>query len=104
MEYGQKIDALREQYKDFLWDGIYCDELGASATGNYIIHSVFERKSDGKRAVVVLNFSESESSTATVALEGNGKLKYVTLDNTTPSDFSGTLEVPAQSAAVFFEQ
>ena len=104
IEYGQKIDALREQYKDFLWDGIYRDVLGATATGNYIIHSVFERKSDGKRAVVVLNISENESSTAAVALEENGKLKYVTFDNTTPQDFNGTLEMPAQSVAVFFEQ
>ena len=104
MEYGQKIDALREQYKDFLWDGIYRDVLGATATGNYIIHSVFERKSDGKRAVVVLNTSETESSTATVVLEGGGKLKYVTPDSTTLQDFSGSLEMPSQSVAVFFEQ
>ena len=103
MEYGQKVDALRKKYKDFLWDGEYRDTQGATATGESIIHSVFKRKTDGKRAVVVLNTGDNDQ-VAKVALEGGGTLKYVTPDQTDPMDFDGTIEMGPQSVIVLFEQ
>lgn len=102
--YGNMIDNLRKVYKDFLWDGIYRDIQGATVKGENLLFSVFERKSDKKRAVVVMNYSETDSSEANVLLNGGGKLKYASPEDTTLTDNNGSVILPAKSAVVFFEQ
>ncbi len=102
--YGNKIDALRKKYADFLWTGEYKDIEGAEVTGEQLLYSVFERKSDRKRAVVVMNTSEEVISEVRVSLDGGGGLKYVTPYNTTLTDYEGSYILEPKSAVVFIEQ
>ncbi|MEG2061935.1 MAG: DUF6259 domain-containing protein, partial [Alistipes sp.] len=68
MEYGKKVDDLRRQYSDYLWDATFNSTLGATVTGTDIIYGVLARKTDGKRAVVILNKSTDNAREATIDL------------------------------------
>jgi hypothetical protein len=102
--YGKKIDALRSKYKDYLWDGEFRDTLGAhvSANGSFR-YSVFVADG-GKRAVVVVNQEFDKAITVEVNLPHPGKLALATPENPDAVPTSGTLEIPARSAAVVMEQ
>jgi hypothetical protein len=102
--YGKKIDALRGKYKAWLWDGEFRDTLGArvSADGSER-YSVFIADS-GKRAVVVINQEYSRPITARVDLPRAGKLVVATPEQPDTVPTTGTLEIPARSAAVVMEQ
>ncbi len=104
LAYGKKIDTLRRRYKAYLWDGEFRDTLGAklTATGSNR-YSVF-RTSQGKRAVVVVNQEFAKAITATVELANPRKLVAATPEQLEAELSSGTLEIPARSAAVIMEQ
>jgi len=105
MAYGQKVDNLRRKYSDFLWDGEYRDVLGATVKGKGIIYSVFKRRSDGKKAVVVLNINIKDAEDATVSIEGsNGKQIMVSPEKQDPVVFTGLVKIQPQSAVVIMEK
>ncbi|MDR0844932.1 MAG: DUF6259 domain-containing protein [Tannerella sp.] len=105
MEYGKKVDDLRRKYSDFLWDGEYRDVLGATVEGKDIVYSVFERLSDRKKAVVVLNTNIHDSVKATVSIDGGGQQQVmVSPEKQNPVAFSGSVSIPPQSAVVIFEK
>jgi hypothetical protein len=103
MAYGQKIDALRRRYKAYLWDGDFRDTLGAevSADGAFR-YSVFRAES-GKRAVVVVNPGSNAAVTAKVSLPNAGDLIVATPEQPDGRPTTGTVSVPARSAAVVIE-
>lgn len=103
MAYGRKIDALRRNYKAYLWDGAFRDTLGAdvSADGPHQ-YSVFLADS-GKRAVVVVNPSSDIAITAKVNLPNAGKLVVVTPESPKDQPTTGTVKIPPRSAAVVIE-
>lgn len=104
LSYGKKIDALRKKYKAYLWDGDYRDTEGAkvSANGSHR-YSVFVTSS-GKHAVVVVNQESNRKITAKVDLPGAGKLVVATPEEPDAQSTTGTIEIPARSAAVVLEQ
>src|SRR5208283_3004253 len=104
LAYGRKIDALRRKYKAYLWDADFRDTLGASvsADGSHR-YSVFVTAT-GKRAVVVLNQESNRTITAKVELPHPGKLVVATPEEPDAQPATGTLEIPARSAAVVMEQ
>jgi len=103
LAYGKKIDALRRKYKSYLWDAEFRDTLGASVISDGTHrYSVFV-KPDGKRAVVVVNEKFDTAITATVKLSNPGRLAVVTPEQTETGPTSGTLQIPARSAAVLME-
>ena len=104
LAYGKKIDDLRRKYKDYLWDGEYRDTLGAnvSANGAYR-YSVFVT-ADGKRAVVIINQDFNQAITAKVSLPHADRLVVATPENSDAQPTTGTLQIPARSAAVIMER
>jgi len=104
LAYGQKIDALRRRYHDYLWDGDFRDTLGAnvSANGAYR-HAVYVTRA-GKRAVVVVNQETTRPIIATVELPHPGKLLIASPEQPEPLPATGSLQIPARSAAVLMEQ
>jgi hypothetical protein len=103
LAYGKKIDALRSKYKAWLWDAEFRDTLGAGveSDGNHR-HSVFVAE-NGKRAVVVVNMESQKTITATVKLPNPGTLVTATPEHLECRPTSGTLQIPARSAAVIME-
>jgi hypothetical protein len=102
--YGKKIDALRSKYKAYLWDADFRDTLGAevNADGSHR-YSVFVAD-NGKRAVVIINEDFKKGITAQVKLPHPGRLVMATPEQPEARPTTGTVEIPARSAAVVIEQ
>lgn len=104
LAYGKKIDALRSKYKDFLWNADFRDTLGAEVSANGAHrYSVFAADS-GKRAVVVVNQELEKEITAKVNVPNAGRLVTATPEQLDAQTTTGTLQIPARSAAVVMEQ
>ena len=104
LAYGRKIDALRRRYHDYLWDGDFRDTLGASVNANGSHrYAVFVTRA-GKRAVVVVNQESSQAITAEVELPHSGKLLVASPEQPEALPATGSLQIPARSAAVLMEQ
>ncbi len=104
MAYGKKIDDLRRKYKAYLWDGAFRDTLDANVSGEgQHRYSVF-LAANGKRAVVVINPSSDVAITAKVDLPNAGPLVVASPEQPDAKPTSGTINIPARSAAVVIEQ
>ena len=104
LEYGKKVDALRKKYQAWIWDADCRDDVGATVTANGgVRHSVF-RRSDLKRAIVVVNMEQTRPITATLDLPNPGTLLAATPEDPDAKPFSGSLSIPARSAVVIMEQ
>ena len=104
LAYGQKIDALRRKYNDYLWDAAFRDTLGATVTADGSSkYSVFVTPG-GKRTVVVINMEFSKAITAQVALPNPGRLIMATPEVPDARPTTGTVAIPARSAVVIMEQ
>ncbi len=105
MSYGKQIEKLRNQYKEFIWDGTFNDVLGATVEGNNLSYAVYTRKSDGKKAVIVLNRSDQEKTTARISIENSNKaLEMASPENPQATACDGTVTLQPQSAVVIVEK
>ena len=105
--YGEKVDALRRRYRDYLWDAEFRDTLGARvevAGAPYKDYSVFVRK-NGRRAVVVVNDGSSESIDAIVSLDkpAGNVFRCATPESPDAAECQARLSVPPRSAVVLME-
>ncbi len=107
LEYGKKINALRRQYRAYLWDAEFRDVIGAAVTvagQPYRDYTLFRRLDTGKRAVIVANLDPEQSLTATITLDGeHGPLSLVDPENPIPRESDGTVVIPPRSVAVVLE-
>ena len=103
VEYGQKVDSLREKYSDFLWDGEFMDTVGVSVSGDDIRYTVFVRK-DGKKAVVVYNVNTEYSNDAFVSTGSSSDMVVATPESPEAIDFDGSICLGPQSMAVIMER
>jgi hypothetical protein len=106
--YGEKVDALRRRYRDYLWDAEFRDTLGARvqvAGAPYKDYSVFLRK-DGRRAVVVVNDRASGSIDAMVSLDksAGNVFRCATPESPDAAECPAKLSVPPRSAVVLMER
>jgi len=108
MEYGKKVDALREKYSDFLWDGEFVNTVGAKVkvkNNAEIYYSVFINHKTDKRAIVVANPSYDKPINIEVELE-NGKGGFLMASPEIPEarESDGKIQIPALSAFVLMEK
>ena len=104
LAYGQKIDALRRKYKEFLWDAEFRDTLGASVSADGAHRYSVYRTRAGKRGVVVANEESSKVITARLDIPNVGSLKCASPEQPDAQPATGTLRIPARSAIVVMEQ
>lgn len=103
MAYGKKIDELRRKYKAHLWDGAFRDTLGAEVSADAAFRYTVFLAESGKRAVIVVNPSSTSAITAKVHLPNPGKLIVATPEDPDGQTTTGTIQIPARSAAVVIE-
>jgi len=108
MAYGEKMDALREKYSDFLWDGEFVNNIGAKVNvknEEKAFYSVFINHKTEKRAVVVENPSFDKQIDVEVKLE-NSKGGFLMASPEVPDakESSGKIEIPALSAVILIEK
>ena len=108
MQYGEKVDALRERYSDFLWDGEFSGTVGATVKVNNnmnIYYSVFVNHKTTKKVIVVANPSYDQPITVQVALENSkNDFEVVSPETLDPHESNGSISIPALSAVVFIEK
>jgi hypothetical protein len=93
LSYGKKMDALRRKYKTHLWNTVE----GAYKYSVFVTASV-------KRAVVIIKKDPNKTITAIVHLPNSGKLMVATPEEPDAKPTSGTIKIPARSAAVVMEE
>jgi len=108
MQYGEKVDALREKYTDFLWDGEFAGTVGARVkvkNNAKVTYSVFINHKTNKRAIVVVNPSYDQSINVEAELE-NSKGEFLMASPEVPEakESNGKIEISALSAAVFMQK
>jgi len=103
LAYGQKIDALRTRYKDYLWDAEFCDTLGATVSADGLVRYTVFVAGSGKRAVVLVNNDRVRSIRATVNLPNAGKLVLASPERPDAVPASETVVLPPLSAVVLME-
>jgi len=108
VQYGEKVDALREKYSDFLWDGEFlntdCAKVKVKNDAK-VKYSVFRNHKTSKRAVVVANPSYNQSIIVEVELENKGAgFLMATPEMSETKESKGKIEIPALSAIVLMEK
>ena len=108
LAYGKKVDALRKQYHEYLWDAEFRDNQDATVTvgkSPYHEFSVF-RHSSGKRAIVLVN-TTAQAIRARVEITD---VKGAHFDCVSPEDSSrhpadlASVSVPVRSAVILLER
>ena len=101
VSYGEKMDALRRELREYLWDGEYRDTCGASVTvkgGGKAVYSLFQHK-DGSSALVLCNYTGGDM-TLLPSLEQGQLTRWRLVDGETWQPFHGKITLPPHSAAV----
>ncbi|MEN6455590.1 MAG: DUF6259 domain-containing protein [Prolixibacteraceae bacterium] len=105
LSYGQKVDQLRKRYPDYLWNAEFLHTNGAIVNGRDLKYTVFLRKTDGKKAVVVYNINTKESSEAFISIGvPDAHLVVVSPEKQSPVKFDRSITVGPQSAIVILEK
>lgn len=106
--YGQKIDALRHRYRDFLWDGEYRDTRDAPikeiASNDFLVYAVFVSRQSSKRALVLANEGHTQPITIQLRPTGDFQLSVVTPEDPRLYAAPSQLAIPPESAIVVMEQ
>jgi len=102
VDYGQKMEKLRTNLREYFWDGTYNGNLGASVTADGKLHdnySVFKTDS-GKTGLIICNDSADEAITVTPTLEDGGKLSfYCLIEQPERKPLTGPVTIPPLCAA-----
>lgn len=103
LQYARQIQQFNERWADYIWNGKFIDTQEAIVTGNDISYSVYEAE-NGKKAVIVTNNSEKESTTITVKINNHtGKLNMATPEHPSPKACNGTVTIAPQSVTIIVE-
>jgi hypothetical protein len=107
LRYGQTVDSLRQRYCEWIWDAEFRDTLGARVLvkGEPLETYAVYRRSDGRRAVVLANMSDTHSLVCEVQMEppATGNLRCFSPERPESKPLPSTCEVPPASAVVVFE-
>jgi hypothetical protein len=102
--YGKKMDAMRTELREYLWDGEFRHEVGARVFRGERLHhpyAVFISRLTGKKAVVVANYDEQKSITVQVMLEdGEALNRYRLVEDSDWKSIDQGLLIPPCSAAI----
>jgi hypothetical protein len=108
--YGRQMALLREELRDWLWDGEFQDTVGATVTDRasgrpHTPYSVFKGARDSSPAVVVANYSIEEEIVVDVVTDGVALAgSYRLVDAPVWQAAGDGVRVPPRSAAVVLGQ
>ena len=100
--YGAKMDALRREYRGYLWDGTFRDTCGAEVVGEggegHRPYARFEAE-DGTSMLVICNY-EDEGVRVKAQLETGTLTQYRTVDCVEWVSATDGIFIPARSAVL----
>lgn len=100
--YGQQMDALRAELREWFWDGTFRDTLGAtvrSVDGQpHHPYAVYLHRDTAESALAIANYADEET---TVQIDGvRAEMRYRLVDNEEWRTTDGPVNLPARSAVV----
>ena len=108
VEYGQKVQRLRRKLWDYVWKGRFLDILGAEVCCGDSAHwpyTVFENRTNKKKAVVIANYKADASSEVFVKLQERGaKFNFYGPEEDKVSETDGKIVIPPRSVVVAVEK
>lgn len=104
IRYASLADEFRNRYSDYIWNADFLSPDEAKVTGR-VSWSVFRNRTDGRRAVVLVNYDAVNASDVSVSLvSGGSKFEAVSPENPEPSEVNSTISVPRLSCVVLLEK
>lgn len=109
VEYGMKAQKLRKRLWDYIWDGKFTHTVGANVEATdaekpEFIYTVFENRTNGKKAVVVANQDSMKVLSAKVMLDGgNTYFAAYNMDNDEIENIDGVITIPSRSLVILVE-
>lgn len=102
--YGARMDQLRTELREWVWDATFIDTVGVdvrrSDGSRHHPYSAFRHR-DGQIAVVVSNFSGQQTDKLSVIVDGQPTpLRYRLVDDPRWRRVDSNLAIPPRSAAV----
>ena len=108
MAYGEQMDALRAELRDYFWDGEFRHEVGAQVTNGDKPHhpyAVFVNHKTGKSGLVICNYDEQQTITVQASLDSGETLsRYRLVDDATWHTAGKGITLPPCSAAVLISK
>jgi hypothetical protein len=102
MAYGKQIDALRERYRDRVWDAEFRDNQGAFVTRDglpYPLYSVLQNRA-GKKTLVIVNEDLHQLLKVEAKIQGASTLRLARPESPEAVAISGLIEIPPRSAVI----
>ena len=106
LSYGAKMDTFRRKYQDYVWNAQFRDNQDAAVIVSgkpFNDFSTFLR-TDGKRAVVVVNPNRTVIVAAVALSRSSGNLQWASPEHQELHPFTRSVTVPGRSAVVVMEQ
>jgi hypothetical protein len=103
MDYGKQMDALRNELREYFWDGEFRDTVSAAvklAGLEYHPFAVFKSAKTGEPGLVICNYSEKETIQVTAQAEGAALSRYRLVDDPKWRPIESGVIIPPFSAAV----
>lgn len=109
MTYGTQVDALRTELREWVWDGEYMSQDGASVTADrhqpFGLYTTYRSRRTGTWAAVAANTGRAQPVRLDARLrDGRPFARYRLVDDPTWRSAERGVEVPPQSAAVILEK
>ena len=105
--YGNKMETVRRELREYFWDGEFRDELGATVTKKdkpYHPYAVFINRANGKKGLVIANYDGTEKITVQVTLDnGHRPTRYRLVDDAKWRTTNKGVSIPPSSAAVVID-
>ncbi|WFU14593.1 DUF6259 domain-containing protein [Bradyrhizobium sp. CB3481] len=102
--YGQRMDQLRAELREWVWDATFIDTVGVTVRrSNGAAHHPYAafRHRDGRTAVVVANYSDEPIDRLSVRIDGQHlPMQYRLVDYPEWHPVNDKLVIPPRSAAV----
>lgn len=104
VKYGNKMDQLRTDLREYFWDGEFRGKIGgtvALADGTPMASYAVYKGTNGSEGMVICNYDEEKTITVVPRLDSGQKLTgYRLVDDSEVSTFDSSFVIPARSAAV----
>lgn len=101
--YGQKMDRLRTELREYFWDGEFTGQLHGDvrlADGNKLDSYTVFKGTNGKYGMVICNYDEENPITVIPSLENGEKLtRFRLVDDDDMTEFTTVFTIPPKSAA-----
>lgn len=104
LAYGKQMDTLRNELREYFWDGIFRDKVGGIVTNQGQPHhpyAIYRSKKTGKFAMVIVNYDEEQTITVHAKIDSKQPLtQYRLVDDPEWKSAIQGITIPPYSAAV----